>query len=91
MASAIVVTINIFVNLLYLLIMIRVVFSWVQISRRHVLVDLLYALTEPLLNPVRVLLRKSPLGGPGMMMDLSPLVLILIITLVRNILVGFII
>ena len=83
-------TINAFFNLLYILIIIRVVLSWFQISRRNVLIDLVYALTEPLLAPVRALLRKSPLGGgSGMMMDLSPLVLILFIMLIRNILLGF--
>jgi len=82
-------TINAFFNLLYVLIIIRVVLSWFQISRRNVLIDLVYALTEPILAPVRTLLRKSPLGGSGSMIDLSPLVLILIIMLVRNILLGF--
>lgn len=89
MARVIVITINTLENLLYILIAVRVVISWVRISRRHVLVDLVYALTEPLLIPVRALLRKSPLGGPGMTLDLSPLVLIIIIALIRNIIVGF--
>jgi len=82
-------TINAFFYLLYILIVVRVVLSWFQITRRNVLIDLVYALTEPILVPVRALLRKSPLGGSGSMIDLSPLVLILIIMLVRNILLGF--
>ena len=84
------ITINVFVNLLYLLIVIRVVLSLVQFSRRNALIDLVYNLTEPLLAPIRTLLRKSPLGGSGTRLDLSPLVLYLLIYLAKNIILGFI-
>jgi len=83
-------TVDILVNLMYLLIIIRVILSWVQLSRRNVFIDLVYALTEPLLAPIRALLRKSPLAGPGIPLDLSPFVLFLIISLVKNIVKGFI-
>ncbi|MDR2649993.1 MAG: YggT family protein [Clostridiales bacterium] len=91
MAGMLKTAIDCFVNLLYILIAIRAVFSWVQFSRRNILIDLVYTLTEPLLAPIRSLFRKSPLGGPGVRLDLSPLVLFLLITLVRNIILGFII
>ena len=84
------ITVDTFVNLLYLLIVIRAVLSWIRLSRRNFLVDVVYALTEPLLAPIRALLRKSPLGGSGMSLDLSPLVLFLLISLVKNIILGFI-
>ena len=84
-------TVDIFVNLLYLLIVIRVVLSWIRFSRRNMFINLVYALTEPLLAPIRALLRKFPMGGLSMPLDLSPLVLFLIITLMKNIIKGFII
>ncbi|MDR1558513.1 MAG: YggT family protein [Clostridiales bacterium] len=90
MAGILTTAIDCVVNALFLLIVIRVVLSLVRFSRRNVLTDLVYTLTEPLLAPIRSLLRKTPLGGTGMSLDLSPLVLFLLITLVRNIILGFI-
>jgi len=89
--EVLIITINTFVNLLYLLIVIRVVLSWIRFSRRNVLTDLVNALTEPLLSPIRALLRKTPLGGSGTTLDLSPFVLFLMINLAKNIIMGFII
>ena len=89
--DVLIITIETFVNIVYLLIVIRVVLSWIRFSRRNVLTDLVYALTEPLLAPIRTLLRKTPLGGSGMALDLSPLVLFLLINLAKNIIMGFII
>ena len=81
--------VDIFVRLLYLLIFIRVILTFIRFSRRNVFIDIIYALTEPLLAPVRALLRKSPLGAPGLTFDLSPFALYLLINLTRNIVVGF--
>ena len=39
---------------------------------------LVYDLTEPFLAPVRKLLFDSPLGGQGMMLDFSPVFVIII-------------
>ena len=83
--------VDIVVRLLYVLIFTRVVLKFIQFSRRNVFRDIIYTLTEPLLAPVRALLRKSPLGVPGLTMDLSPFVLYLFINLSRNIVLGFII
>jgi YggT family protein len=91
MARILAIAIDYFTNVIYILILVRVVLSWLPISRDNAIVRFVYNLTEPLLAPIRGLLDKSPLGGSGMMLDLSPLVLFLIITLVKNILVGFLI
>lgn len=37
------------------------------------------SVTEPLMAPIRKLLYKSPLGGPGMMLDISPIIVLFII------------
>ena len=89
--EVLIITVNTFVNLLYLLIVIRVALTWFRISSRNVLIDLVYTLTEPLLAPIRALLRKYPLDGLGTRLDLSPLVLFLLITLIKNIVIGFIV
>jgi len=84
-------TVDIFARLLYLLIFIRAVLSLIHFSRRNVFIDVLYALTEPLLVPVRALLRRSPLGAPGLSVDLSLFALYLFIFLARNIIVSFLV
>jgi uncharacterized protein YggT (Ycf19 family) len=38
------------------------------------------------MSPVRKLLYKSPLGGPGMMLDFSPVIVILLINLISGLL-----
>ena len=83
--------VDVFVRLLYLLIIIRVVLTFIKFSRRNLFVDIIYTLTEPLLAPVRALLRKSSLDAPGFTLDLSPFALYLFINLSRNIIVGLLI
>jgi len=91
MTQALSETIGVFVRLLYILIFIRIILSFLQYSRRNIFTDAVQILTEPLLAPVRALLRKSPLGARGVTPELSPFVLLLIISLARNIIVGFLV
>ncbi|MBI4278357.1 MAG: YggT family protein [Armatimonadetes bacterium] len=67
---------------LYLLLIIRVVLSWVPgINHYHPAVHLVFRLTSPILDPIRRAL--PPMGG----LDLSPLVAILLLELVQNVLI----
>jgi YggT family protein len=50
----------------------------------HMIGDMLYRLTEPLLRPIRSMLPG--LGG----IDISPVILILIILLIENVIVRYI-
>lgn len=83
-------TVNTFFKLLEFLILARVILSWIPIGRNNTLVQILYALTEPILSPIRSLLDKSPLGG--MMLDFSAwfamILLYFIQMIVINILLG---
>lgn len=83
-------TVNTFFKLLEFLILARVILSWIPIGRNNTLVQVLYALTEPILSPIRSLLDKSPLGG--MMLDFSAwfamILLYFIQMIVINILLG---
>lgn len=73
MIFAIIRTINIFANLLLLLILADCIISWLPVDRNNKIVRLVHSLVEPILTPVRALLAKTPLGGPGMMIDFSPM------------------
>lgn len=60
------------------LIFVRVIISWFPIDRYNPIIQFLYQITEPLLAPVRNLIQRSSVGG-GMMIDFSPLIVILLI------------
>lgn len=82
---------EILIRIIDWIILIRVLLSWIPIDRNSSLVKIVYSLSEPLLYPIRQILRKSPLGD-GMMLDFSPIILILILqviqTILYNILIG---
>lgn len=75
------------VKLIDFIILIRVILSWVPIDRNSSIVRLVYSLSEPLLYPIRELLRKSPLGD-GMMIDFSPIILLLLLQAIQVILAN---
>ena len=77
-----------FCNFLYLLIFIRVILSWLPVSRGNPLIRLLFSLTEPILSPIRALIKKSPLGEAGMVLDFSPIIAYLLIMLAQHLLTA---
>jgi YggT family protein len=68
-----------FVRFIELLIFARCILSWLPINFNSPIVHFIYILTEPFLGPIRKLLYKSPLGGPGMILDISPIILLFIV------------
>ena len=86
-----------FSNLLIYLIIARAILSWFPEPRsggiRQVYFAILrvaHILTEPLVGPIRNLIRRSPLGGPGMMLDFSPIIALLVINFARTILLSIV-
>lgn len=67
----------------------RVLISWLPVSRDNKLVDLLYAVTEPVLAPIRNMLSRSSFTQNSMfsMMDFSPIVAFLLISVLRNVII----
>ena len=65
-------------NLYVLVLLVRIVLSWFPIPQEGFLasaVRVLYAITEPVLAPLRAILPPVRMGG--MALDLSPLVLLI--------------
>lgn len=77
----------ILIRVIDFVILIRVILSWIPISRDNPILRLVYALSEPLLYPIRQLIKKSPLGD-GMMVDFSPVILLLLLQLIQRILLS---
>ena len=81
-------TVNSFFKLLLFLLFSRVILSWIHLGRNNALVQMLYALTEPILSPIRSLLDKSPLGG--MMLDFSAWFAMILLYFIQMILINIV-
>ena len=64
------------------LIFARIIISWIPNFNNKV-VEILYIVTEPILEPIRKLLNKT-IGDTGIMVDLSPIVAFLLIGLIQR-------
>lgn len=76
-----------FAWILYVLVFIRCIVSWFPISRENRLLQLLYALTEPILAPIRNIIDKSPIGGRGMIIDFSPIIALFFVEIAKDVLI----
>ena len=77
-------------RILSMLILVRIILSWVRIGIDNPITQFIYNITELFLSPIRNLIAKSPLGGPGMMLDFSPLICMIMINILSNMLVRII-
>jgi YggT family protein len=69
------------IDLYSLVVLVAVILSWVPLDRRNPLVTITHALTEPVLAPIRGIL--PPMGG----LDLSPMVLLFALQILKGLLV----
>ncbi|AZR73021.1 hypothetical protein BBF96_06185 [Anoxybacter fermentans] len=78
--------IDTFFDILYWLIIIRVIISWIRPAirdpRYYKALRLLYELTEPILEPIR---RYMP---TGIGIDFSPFVALIFLSIIKNILLS---
>ena len=75
---------NAIFTFLYLIILGRVILSWFpNVSYNNPIVQFVYAVTEPILSPIR---RVLPNTG---MFDFTPMVAIIVIVIIQNILLQF--
>ncbi len=66
------------------LIIIRVLLSWIKHDPYHPIIKFIYEVTEPILMPFRRLIPMRP----GMPIDWSPFIAILVLQFVERILLG---
>jgi len=69
-------------NVLYFLLVIRIVLSWFGMNPYNELTQILLRITDPILKPF----RRLPLQIGGL--DLSPIVAFLVLAFLRNFIVG---
>ncbi|MCL1935793.1 MAG: YggT family protein [Defluviitaleaceae bacterium] len=84
--------VRMFFLFLRILLIARIILSWLSLFsmdlRNSKIAYLIFNLTESLLSPIRRVLMKSPLGGPGMMIDFSVLILFFLIQIVESIVIS---
>ena len=75
-----------FIDILFyalnLAILIRVIVSWLNINPYNPIVSLIYQVTDPILEPLRRII--PPLG----MIDISPIVAMLLLSVIQEVLLG---
>lgn len=76
-------SINILIYLIEILIVVRIIFSFLNIGDRSLISRLIYELTEPVLGPARELIYK--LGINTGMLDFSPLLAIFFLRIIERI------
>ena len=89
--------IHLFSMMLIFLIFARAILSWFPEPSNDVVrriyfgvLRVAHTLTDPIVGPIRNLIRRSPLGGPGMMLDFSPIIALLVINFARNLLITLV-
>ena len=70
-------------NLLQIIIIVRVVLSWVSHNPSNQFIQIIYQVSEPILKPIREIL---PITGMGF--DLSPIVAFFLLGLLKKILLS---
>ena len=81
--------IRMFSNFLWAMFLVRVILSWTPISRSSIIFTIVNGVTEPFVKPIRLLIQRSPLGGPGMMLDFSVMIAFILIRIITPILMNF--
>ena len=82
-ALSLIEVVQIVIQILYYLLIARAIISWFSPSPYNPIVQFLYIVTEPMLKPIR---RVLPRTGR---FDLSPLVAILLLVLIRSTLIRY--
>ncbi len=79
--SALAQVLDIAINLMFLVLLARVIISWVQPATKHPVSQAVYTVTEPVLFPIRRFMSKYT-GSLGI--DLSPIVVFLALIFIQG-------
>jgi YggT family protein len=80
-------TISLVFTIIEFAVLARVIISWIPVQKENKLIAFLYLVTEPILAPIRGMIERSSFGK-NMMFDISPIIALLLIYLVRSIVLG---
>lgn len=81
-------SITILLNIIETLIVVRILFSFLNINKPNIITKFVYEMTEPVLGPARELIQS--LGIKTGMFDFSPLLAILFLRIIYSLVVRII-
>ncbi len=83
---ALVQIINLLFNAFYILILARIIFSWVRVSPYHPtwgpIMRFVYQVTDPIMEPIRRIMPAT--GG----IDFSPMIVLILASVLRSVLIN---
>lgn len=82
-------TLDILFEVIYYLIIIRIILSWVIRDPYNKYYSMLVQVTEPILSPFRNLIHRF--GGSGLGIDISPILAIFALSFIRDIIMRILI
>jgi len=88
MAGVFINAVRYFITFLQFVILARALLSWFPAARGGPFSLMVYSLSEPILGPIRRLLRRTPLGT--MMMDLSPIFAFMLLRAGGSVIIGIV-
>jgi len=74
--------INFVFDALNIILIIRIILSWLPHNRYHPIIKFIYDITEPILKPFRNMI------GPVQGIDLSPIIVFIILRVLQNIIIS---
>ena len=81
--------INLLFNIFYILILARIIFSWIRVSPYDPtwgpIMRFVYQVTDPIMEPIRRIM--PPTGG----LDFSPMIVLILASVLRSVLVNMLI
>lgn len=86
MAEKLSAAVMIFFRVVEVLILLRIVLSWLPIGKGNILFNFFYTVTEPILAPIRNLIARSSFGK-NLMFDFSPILAYLLLGFAERIII----
>ncbi|NLK69448.1 MAG: YggT family protein [Clostridiaceae bacterium] len=86
MTQVLTTAIDVFFRIIEILILLRVILSWIPINRENKLIVFVNMATEPILSPIRKLIARSSIGK-NLMLDFSPILAYLLLGFLRHVLI----
>ncbi|NLG87952.1 MAG: YggT family protein [Clostridiaceae bacterium] len=84
MTAKIAIAVQIFFRVVEILILVRVILSWIPFRTQNAFVVFIHSVTEPILGPIRNMVSKSSFGR-NLMFDISPILAYVVLGVVRHI------
>lgn len=83
--------VDLFFQFIYLMVVARVFLSWVPSAANSGIGRFIFQVTEPILEPFRMLFSRFISKGPGLYLDFSPVAALFVLEIVRRLLLNFLI